>query len=86
MQRALCEDEGAPYSQRTTRRADAHGCKPHMYIRDMLTVAAQKYVDDDEITKGEFVNTFTEALGGTWDYDGEHGGDLSVKISRTVAA
>ena len=68
---------------------DGNDVKVYADVRSALAAgwsAVQKYVDDDEITKGEFVKTFTESLGGTWDYDGEHGGDFSVKISRTVAA
>jgi len=47
--------------------------------------AVRKYVDDDEVSKPEFKESFKESCGGSWDWDGEHGGDLSVKISRTEA-
>lgn len=46
--------------------------------------AVQKYVDDDDITAKEFKKAFKEAGGGSWDYDNEHGGDFSMKISRAV--
>ena len=48
----------------------------------------QKYVDDDgdEINESEFRDSFSKGAGGSWDFDGEHGGDFSVKISPTPVA
>mmetsp|Transcript_60703 Transcript_60703/g.196640 ORF Transcript_60703/g.196640 Transcript_60703/m.196640 type:complete len:296 (+) Transcript_60703:284-1171(+) len=48
--------------------------------------AVQKYVDDGETTKHEFQTSFKQGSGGSWDHDGEHGGDFSVRISRTEAS
>ena len=48
----------------------------------------QKYVDDDgdEINESEFRDSFSKGAGGSWDFDGGHGGDFSVKISPTPVA
>ena len=38
-------------------------------------------MENDDITAKELNKEFNASYGGSWDYDGEHGGDFSVTIS-----